>query len=252
VPVVVDVLRCRLAATIPLCAVLLTMGSACSGPGAPERVNVFAAASLGAVVAEVEQLYEAANPEVDVVVNLAGSSTLAAQILAGADAAVFASANTAQMDLVRDGLGLGPATVFATNELVIVVAPGNPLEITGPDDLSRSDLVVALAAPEVPAGAYAMEMLRRAGADVAPATLELDVRAVVTRVALGESDAGVAYRTDVIGRSDVASVSVPDDYQVVADYPVLAIDPETGGPVVEMLTSAVGRAALNDAGFGVP
>src|SRR5210317_572654 len=82
-----------------------------------QRLNVFAAASLGPVMADVEQEFEAANPEVDVVVNLAGSSTLAAQIVAGADAAVFASANVTQMDVVRDGLGLGAATVFATNAL---------------------------------------------------------------------------------------------------------------------------------------
>lgn len=217
-----------------------------------ERLNVFAAASLGPVMADVEQEFEAANPEVDVVVNLAGSSTLAAQIVAGADAAVFASANVAQMDVVRDGLGLGVATVFATNALVIVVAPGNPLGIAGADDLARPDVVVALAAPEVPAGAYALEMLGRAGVEVAPSTLELDVRAVVTRVALGDADAGIAYLTDVVGRADVASVPVPDDQQVLVEYPVLAIDPSTGDPFVQILTSEIGRAILRDAGFGTP
>ncbi len=217
-----------------------------------ERLNVFAAASLGPVMADVEQEFEAANPEVDVVVNLAGSSTLAAQIVAGADAAVFASANVAQMDVVRDGLGLGAATVFATNALVIVVAPGNPLGIAGADDLARPDVVVALAAPEVPAGAYALEMLGRAGVEVAPSTLELDVRAVVTRVALGDADAGIAYLTDVVGRADVASVPVPDDQQVLVEYPVLAIDPSTGDPFVQILTSEIGRAILRDAGFGTP
>ena len=217
-----------------------------------ERLNVFAAASLGPVMADVEQEFEAANPEVDVVVNLAGSSTLAAQIVAGADAAVFASANVAQMDVVRDGLGLGAATVFATNALVIVVAPGNPLGIAGADDLARPDVVVALAAPEVPAGAYALEMLGRAGVEVAPSTLELDVRAVVTRVALGDADAGIAYLTDVVGRADVASVPVPDDQQVLVEYPVLAIDPSTGDPFVQILTSEIGRAILRDAGFGAP
>ena len=217
-----------------------------------ERLNVFAAASLGPVMADVEQEFEAANPEVDVVVNLAGSSTLAAQIVAGADAAVFASANVEQMDVVRDGLGLGAATVFATNALVIVVAPGNPLGIAGADDLARPDVVVALAAPEVPAGAYALEMLGRAGVEVAPSTLELDVRAVVTRVALGDADAGIAYLTDVVGRADVASVPVPDDQQVLVEYPVLAIDPSTGDPFVQILTSEIGRAILRDAGFGTP
>lgn len=217
-----------------------------------QRLNVFAAASLGPVMAEVEQEFEAANPEVDVVVNLAGSATLAAQIVAGADAAVFASANVAQMDVVRDGLGLGAATVFATNALVIVVAPGNPLGIAGADDLARPDVVVALAAPEVPAGAYALEMLGRAGVEVTPSTLELDVRAVVTRVALGDADAGIAYLTDVVGRADVASVPVPDDQQVLVEYPVLAIDPSTGDPFVQILTSEIGRAILRDAGFGTP
>ena len=217
-----------------------------------QRLNVFAAASLGPVMAGIEQEFEAANPEVDVVVNLAGSSTLAAQIVAGADAAVFASANVAQMDVVRDGLGLGAATVFATNALVIVVAPDNPLGIAGADDLARPDVVVALAAPEVPAGAYALEMLGRAGVEVAPSTLELDVRAVVTRVALGDADAGIAYLTDVVGRADVASVPVPDGQQVLVEYPVLAIDPSSGDPFVEMLTSEIGRAILRDAGFGAP
>lgn len=217
-----------------------------------QRLNVFAAASLGPVMADVEQEFEAANPEVDVVVNLAGSSTLAAQIVAGADAAVFASANVAQMHVVRDGLGLGAATVFATNALVIVVAPGNPLGIAGADDLARPDVVVALAAPEVPAGDYALQMLGRAGVEVAPSTLELDVRAVVTRVALGDADAGIAYLTDVVGRADVAAVPVPDDQQVLVEYPVLAIDPSTGGPFVEMLTSEIGRAILRGAGFGTP
>ena len=168
-----------------------------------ERLNVFAAASLGPVMADVEQEFEAANPEVDVVVNLAGSSTLAAQIVAGADAAVFASANVAQMDVVRDGLGVGAATVFATNALVIVVAPDNPLGIAGADDLARPDVVVALAAPEVPAGAYALEMLGRAGVEVAPSTLELDVRAVV-RIEPSSAHGARAMRA-TIGRAKSAT-----------------------------------------------
>jgi len=220
---------------------------------ATERLNVFAAASLGDVMADLENAFEAEHRDVDVVVNLAGSSTLAAQILAGADAAVFAPADGVQMEAVRDGLGLPPATIFATNRLVIVVPQGNPDRVESPADLAASgELVVSLADPEVPAGRYALTMFDRAGVEVRPATLETDVRAVVTRVALGEADAGVAYATDVLGRSDVEAVPLPPEAEVIVEYPLIAIDPGRGAAFVDLIVSDRGRAILEANGFRAP
>ena len=238
----------------PSVALLATSAALAAGCGSGgDRLDVFAAASLAAVMGDLEPVFEAEHPDFDVVVNLAGSSTLAAQILAGAEAAVFASADEVQMDIVREGLGLPSATTFATNRLVIVVAPGNPLGVSGLGDLAqRDDVVVSLAAPEVPAGRYALAAFDQAGLTVGPATLEADVRGVVTRVALGEADAGLAYVTDVLGRSDVEGVPLPAEVDVVVEYPVLAVDSRLGAEFVDLLGSERGRSILAANGFGLP
>ena len=137
---------------------------ACEASGGGERtLTVFAASSLTEVFATVELEFEADHPDVDVVVNLAGSSTLATQLLAGAEADVFASADTIQMDRVTEELVpiVGPQ-VMATNSLVLVVEEGNPAQIGGVEDLARDDLVVVLGAPEVPVGRYCEGLVRGA------------------------------------------------------------------------------------------
>lgn len=219
-----------------------------------DSVTVFAAASLTDVfTALAHDMRAAGGPEITL--SFAGSSTLATQLIEGAPADVFASANNEQMDRVIDVVATADApTVFARNELVIVVEEGNPLGITDVAELARADVVLALADPAVPAGAYAAAMFAAAGITVEPATLESDVRSVLTKVELGEVDAGIVYATDAASSDRVDAIEVPDEIDQVAEYPVVALaagDPDAIS-FIEYLMSEAGRERLIEFGFAVP
>jgi molybdate transport system substrate-binding protein len=234
-------------------------GGTSEGPGTPPELVVFAAASLAEAFEALGDAFAATDGGVPVVLNLAGSQTLAAQLVEGAPADVFAAADAVRMGVVAEaGLLAAPAEPFATNHLAIVVEPGNPRGITGPPDLARGDLVVVLPAEEVPAGRYARQVLAAAGVTVAPASLEPDVRAAVAKVALGEADATIAYASDVAsadGRVD--GVAIPDAVDVTATYPIaVLVDAPAGVDVaarfVAFVRSDAGRAILAAHGFGAP
>jgi molybdate transport system substrate-binding protein len=185
--------------------------------------------------------------------NFGGSSTLAAQITQGAPADVFASADQPNMQKVVDaGLAGAPAT-FATNRLQLVVGPGNPKGIRSLADLARPGLVVVLCAPAVPCGTYAAQALGKAGVTVHPASQEQDVKAVVTKVQLGEADAGIVYRTDVrAAGAAVAGVDIPADQNVTAEYPIAELkgaSPAAAG-FVDFVRSPEGQLILGGFGFG--
>ncbi len=246
---------------VSLLAVVLLTASACGGEaGAGDAhstatVNVFAAASLTEAFAQLGDAFIAAHPGVDVALNFAGSNDLVAQIRQGAPADVFASADTVNMDQAGDLVD--DPRAFAGNQLAIAVAPGNPESIDELSDLSRSDLKVVLAAPEVPAGKYGREILDRAGVSVSPVSLEVSVKGVVTKIALGEADAGLVYVTDVTAAGgDIAAVAIPRPENVVAAYPIATV---TGGgnrtlarEFVDFVLSREGRAVLTDYGFLPP
>mgnify|MGYP001825312684 FL=1 len=221
-------------------------------------VTVFAAASLSAAFTEIGDVFMAANPGAEVRFNFAGSSDLAAQIGEGAPADVYASADVANMDkLVAAGAAATEPVVFATNAAAIIVESGNPEGITDVGDLADDDLVVVQCALEVPCGAYAAEILANAGVDVTPKSYEANVNAVVTKITVGEADAGIVYRTDVLAADDAADgVVLPDDINVVADYPIVvtetSADPDGAGAFVETVLGAAGRDILERHGFGTP
>lgn len=239
------------AATLAAVTLAVTLATAC-GEG-DDRLVVFAASSLTDAFERIEVEFEAAHPATDVVVSFDGSSGLAGQIRLGAPADVFASADLVSMERVRADVD-GEPTIFAHNRLALAVAPGNPRAITGLADLGRDDLVVVLAAPEVPAGGYAAEALERAGVAVVPASYEQNVRAVAAKVALGEADVGVVYQTDVAanaGRLD--GVAVPDAANVVASYPIVVVEAGDGADeFVEFVVGTPGRRILAELGFEVP
>lgn len=236
----------------PAFVVLLAAAVGAAACGGDDRaLTVFAASSLTEVFGVIEAEFEAANPGVDVVISYAGSATLAAQIVEGAPADVFASADGANMDRVVDG-GFASAapTAFATNMLTIAVEPGNPTGVRTLADLADSDLVVVMAAPEVPAGAYAEAVLADAGVAVDVASYEQSVRSVVSKVALGEADAGLVYRTDVVAAEGRIG-EVPIETDVVARYWIAPIgDSADAMAFVDAVTGSAGQAALRDAGFG--
>ena len=221
-------------------------------------ITVFAASSLtdafGRVGGELTTRY----PGTHFIFNYSSSSTLATQIVNGAPADVFASADDPSMKKVADAaLVQGSASVFATNRLQIAVAPGNPKGIASLADLARRDLVVVLAAPSVPAGRYALDALRRAGVTLVPASQELDVRAVLNKVALGEADAGIVYVTDVRSAAGrVTRVDIPEPHQVVARYPIATLrdsrNQRLSSLFVEFLLGPDGQRVLGDFGFARP
>jgi molybdate transport system substrate-binding protein len=220
------------------------------------QLTVFAAASLTDAFEDVGDRFSAAHPDVTVAFNFASSSTLATQIVeGGAPADVFASANQTQMDVVDDaGLIAGERTDFTGNRLEIAVEADNPLRIEGLADLSRPDVTLVLAAEEVPAGQYARQALDAQGIQVDPSSLEVDVRAVLSRVALGEADAGVVYASDVAtAGEEVEGVEIPSDQNVAASYPIATLadasNPAAAEAFVDYVLSDEGQAVLGEYGF---
>jgi molybdate transport system substrate-binding protein len=226
-----------------------------SGAATPGDVKVFAAASLTAAFTEIGEQYTVANGGTKVTFNFAGSQALATQIQQGAPADVFAAADLTNMDKVKDLTGT-PRN-FASNRLQIVVEKGNPRNIQRLDDLASSGLKVVLAAPEVPAGRYAAEILGKAGVTVQPVSQEDNVKAVVTKVSLGEADAGIVYVTDVTAGGDkVEGVEIPEDQNVLAAYPIATVK---GGSArdqaqafVDLVLSAEAQPVLEEHGFLPP
>jgi len=221
-------------------------------------INVFAGASLTEAFKKIGSDFQAWHKAATVQFNFAGSPTLVTQLTQGAQADVFASADQPNMQKALDaGLCENRPQVFASNRLEIVVGAGNPRHIAGLADLARSGLLVVLAAPAVPAGRYAGQALQSAGVKVTPVSQETDVKAVVSKVALGEADAGIVYVTDVrSGGAKVAGVPIPDPQNVVAQYPVVELKSATSAgsakAFIDFLLGAQGQKDLAAFGFGPP
>jgi molybdate transport system substrate-binding protein len=238
-----------------------TSSTAGDCPGWPQcdtvdgTVTVFAAASLTDAFGEVAEAFMVDNPDVTVELNLAGSSTLREQILAGAPSDVFASANLSNMDQVVGGGAADESDVFATNSLEIVVPAGNPGDVDGLDDFANPDLLIGLCAPEVPCGEFGREALANAGVTPAQDTDEPDVRSLLTKVSEGELDAGLVYRSDVLAAGDVVEgIELAEDDNVVAEYPIAVLaesgNAEAAEAFVAFLLGDDGQAILEAWGFG--
>ncbi|WP_414843692.1 molybdate ABC transporter substrate-binding protein [Microbacterium sp. Root180] len=221
------------------------------------ELTIFAAASLGTAFDELATQFEARHPQLEVLpISYDGSSTLATQLIEGAPADVFASADEDNMQRVVDaGLASAPE-LFASNTLVIAVPAGNPGGVESIEDLGEDGLTVVLCAPEVPCGAASRTLLADNGVTVSPASLEQNVTAVLTKVAAGEADAGLVYATDVLGRDDVEPVEAAGAGEVVNRYPIAALaeagNPAAAAAFVEFVLSEKGRAVLEGFGFGPP
>ncbi|TMC70669.1 MAG: molybdate ABC transporter substrate-binding protein, partial [Chloroflexi bacterium] len=180
--------------------------------------------------------------------------TLTSQLTQGAPVDVFASADTAHMTVVQDaGLLSGQPTIFAHNKLEIAVAKGNPKGIHSLADLARPGLVIVLADPSVPAGKYAAQALAKAGVVVRPASLEQQVTGIMSKVALGEADAGIVYVSDVVTSGQVEGVAIPDAQNVIADYPIAGLkgaqNQAGANAFISLVLSSDGQAILKAAGF---
>jgi len=248
----------------PLLAVILAVAllSGCGGESSEAAtsgaVTVFAAASLTEAFTEIATAFEAAHPGAKVTFNFGPSSGLAEQIVQGAPADVFAAANTSTMDkVVAAGLSDGAAEVFVRNYLEIAVPAGNLAGISGLADFAKPDLKLALCAEQVPCGAAAKKAFAAAGVRPQPDTLEQDVKAVLSKVSLGEVDAGIVYHTDVQAAGGrVAGIEFPEAEQAVNDYPMVVLKTAPNAAIarafVAYVRGAEGARVLTEAGFARP
>ncbi|WP_228538267.1 molybdate ABC transporter substrate-binding protein [Nocardia sp. XZ_19_385] len=248
--------------TAGLAAALVTScgsdDSAAAGDQVTGKVTVFAAASLTETFKELGAQFEAAHPGVKVAYSFGASSALAQQLQQGAPADVFASAAPKNMQQVVDNgeITVSPVT-FVRNRLEIAVPKGNPARITGLADFGKTEPKLALCAEQVPCGAAAATVFQAAGVTPQPDTRETDVKAVLTKVTLGEVDAALVYRTDVQAAGNkVEGIDFPESTKAVNDYPIAPLakapNPATAAAFVEFIRSEKARAVFTAAGFDAP
>ncbi|MFE0175489.1 molybdate ABC transporter substrate-binding protein [Streptomyces sp. NPDC059002] len=225
--------------------------------GGDKNVNltVLAASSLTDVFATAEKVYEEEHPGTKLTISPAGSQELAAQVKQGSPADVLVTADTKTMDGLKGETGT--PTVIAKNRLVIATREGNPDKVKGLKDLSNSKLKVVLADDTVPVGRYSKQVLDKQGVDVQPVSKEANVRSVLSKVELGEADAGIVYKTDAATAPDkVDAVAIPDDQNAVASYPAATLKGSKNGDAaaafVKWLSTPEAQKILRDAGFQKP
>ncbi|WAC94036.1 molybdate ABC transporter substrate-binding protein [Mycobacterium sp. Aquia_213] len=227
-------------------------------PSPTGSIVVFAAASLKPAFTQLSQQFKTDNPGSGVEFEFAGSSELATQLTQGASADVFASADTAQMDVViKAGLLAGSPTNFAANTLVIVTAPGNPRNIGSFADLAKPGTSVVVCQKPVPCGAATLRIENSTGVHLNPVSEEPSVSDVLNKVTSGQADAALVYVTDAKNAKDkVATVNFPEAAGAVNVYPigVLKKAPQaaTAQKFVTLVTSDAGQKILAQSGFAKP
>jgi molybdate transport system substrate-binding protein len=250
----------RPSARLAVLALCLTTLASCRSRS-QETVVVFAAASLSEPFRAIERAYEAAHPGVDVVLNLAGSQLLASQLIEGAPADVFASADVRNLEraLAERRALPGSRRAFAGNRLVVVVPAESEIDEFEdlPGELGAPDLKIVLAGPEVPVGRYARQALAQLGLrEVVEAKLvsnEDSVNGVLAKLALGEADLGIAYATDLRRAPELRGIALPESVELAARYELAVLadgpSPQQGRAFAEFVTGPEGQALLGEHGF---
>ena len=236
---------------------LLFPGLACAG-----ALDVSAAASLTAPFKEIGALYTRKYAQA-VTFNFGATNELRMQIENGAPADVFASASSEEMDkAVTSKAVAGTPSIFARNRLVVIVPKDNPAKIVSLADLARHGVKFVTTHPNVPIGKYTAQVLANLAADPAfgaafasgvkqnTVSLETNVKQVVAKVALGEADAGVVYRSDTAGANadKLRAIEIADTYNVLARYPMAVTaaskQVEAARRFIELVLSPEGQAIL--------
>jgi molybdate transport system substrate-binding protein len=237
-------------------------------PPSSSPLTVYAAASLTEAFAALGRAFEARHPGTTIRFNFAGSQQLAFQLEQGAPADLFASADRRWIDYVKEkGLVSGETPVFARNRLVVILPKGNPARIERLAHLARRGTKLVVAAEAVPAGTYTREMLRNLAA--APGypkgyeaqvlanvvSQEESVKGVVSKVQLGEADAGVVYQSDVTPGVDryVTRLEIPDASNVIAGYRIAVLQAATNTEAarlfVDLISSQEGQRIIRQHGL---
>jgi molybdate transport system substrate-binding protein len=234
----------------------------------PAELTVFAAASLKDAFTEAAESLGRRTPPMAVRYSFAGSQQLVLQLEQGASADVFASADQRWMQAARDtGLIASEPAIFARNRLVVITPASNPGRIDRLEDLGKRGLKLVLGAEAVPVGKYSREALNRLnrapgfGSSYSRRVLgsvvseEENVKAVVSKVQLGEADGGIVYVSDVTPsvRKALRTIDIPDPYNVVATYPIAVLkrsgQSAAAQQFIQFITSGEGQALLARHGF---
>jgi molybdate transport system substrate-binding protein len=230
---------------------LATLVGACGGSGSGGDVTVFAASSL-------TEVFQALDPAAKF--NFAGSDDLATQIEEGANADVYAAASPKYPGKLFDAGLIEKPQIFATNRLVLIVPRDNPAGIESVADLEQEGVKLVIGAEGVPIGDYTRQVLENMSETAVLDNVvseEDDVKGVVSKVSLGEADAGFVYATDVKPVSDeVTAIQLPADAQAQVEYPIAIVEGArnevAARAFVELTLGSEGRQALSRAGFGLP
>jgi molybdate transport system substrate-binding protein len=224
------------------------------GDGEKSSITVLAAASLTDTLPVIGDGLRTHHRDADLRFSFGGSSALTEQVRSGAPADVIATASTATMESIAD-LVESPKT-FARNTIVIAVPKGNPAKVTGLADFARPDLRLVICAPRVPCGVAAASAFEKAAVTARPDSTEPDVRAVLTKVQLGEADAAIVYRTDARATDKVEAIELPEAHRVTNDYQIAVVKATRNRSLADAFVAEVeseaGRKALADKGFDLP
>lgn len=233
-------------------------------------MTVYAASSLTGAFGEIANMFQIANTGTRVIINFAGSQALRTQIEQGAKTDVFASADARNMSLLQtQGLAVGVPLIFARNRLVVIASKSERAEITELRDLTKPGLKLDIADASVPVGNYTLQVLDKLSADAAygadfkdqvlarVVSKENDVKQVVSKIALGEADAGIVYATDAKATIDkLRTIEIPDQFNVIAAYPIAMIkgssNPSLAQKFIDAVLSTEGQAILREYGFAQP
>ncbi|MGH9023115.1 MAG: molybdate ABC transporter substrate-binding protein, partial [Acidimicrobiia bacterium] len=220
-------------------------------------VTVLAAASLTEAFTELGTTFETDHPGTKLSFSFGASSTLAQQAIEGAPGDLLFTADEANMKKAIDAGVASDPKVFARNRLALLVAKGNPGKVETVADLAEPGVVFVLCAATVPCGKYGAEALAKAGVSAKPKSLEENVKGVVSKVSLGEADAGIVYVTDAKAAGDKAiGVEIADEHNVVAIYPLAALKDSanvaTAKAFADFVLSSAGQAILAKYGFLAP
>lgn len=240
-----------------LVALVVVLGSltACGGDSESDTLTVLAAASLTGVFDELAQTFEAEHEGVDVQLSFGSSGTLARQAVDGAPGDVLATADEASMQVAADSDALdGDPALFATNTAVLVVPAGNPARISSAADLNDAGVDYVVCVDTAPCGKAAATLLPENGVTAEPASEEVDVKAVLAKVASGEADAGIVYVTDATAAGDaVETVELAGAEEARQTYPIAVLaqsENDLAQDWVDLVLSTEGQQLLADAGFG--
>ncbi len=231
----------------------------CANARADELV-VSAAASLTNAFKAVGDAFEQQHPGTKVLFNFGASDVLMQQIVRGAPADVFASADQKAMDKAAAEKVIVPATRqdFAANSLVLIVPSDSRFAPATLRDLTTTDVKrIAYGDPaSVPVGRYTEGALKAAGvwdAVSAKSVLAANVRQSLDYVSRGEVDAGFVFGTDAAVMPERVKVALTVPTQMPVTYPIAQVEGSRHAAdakaFIAFVVSPAGQAVLAKYGF---